>query len=620
MLIQVITLLPLSAALLSGYLVLVAVTAPHRRGPLTVLFVALNSAIVLWSSMYFLQLNMPNSIEPSIASAGSPEFFIFVLLTLGVAGAPTYWFLFAAAYARKHFWTQGIGLFLAHVPLVYTLLVAVTNPWHRLFVKSASEAGGFTYGPLALPHQIMTLVLVGTGIWLLVAALLRQRSAWAKWQAAMVAGACFVQLLGGVLWSTRDSTGIPLTINPTPILFAFLSLLLAYLVLKGGLADIVPIAALQALRTMSDAVIILDENGMVAIHNPAADVLFPKLESGAFVCEALSELCEAIGDPVELESDHVEIELPLGRATYWTRVRRTRGRHNLPIGHTVLLSDITELRTARMELAELNERLGLHVIALEKAQAESQQRSAALEEANHQLREATQAKSRFLANMSHELRTPLNSIIGFTGTMLQGMTGQLNEEQVRQLGMVNDSGKHLLRLINDILDLAKIEAGTQQISTEPVRIDELVRSATAKAEPLVFQKGLELRVLLLDDLPVIVTDRLRAEQVLLNLLGNAVKFTERGTITLSVAVRERFIEIAISDTGIGIPKDKLGRVFEPFEQVVHDVGGKPNGTGLGLSISRDLAIALGGSLRAESVVGQGSQFTLLLPLSGRLID
>jgi len=226
---------------------------------------------------------------------------------------------------------------------------------------------------------------------------------------------------------------------------------------------------------------------------------------------------------------------------------------------------------------------------------------------------ADRLKSAFLATMSHELRTPLNSIIGFTGILLQEMVGPLNPEQKKQMGMVRTSSNHLLELINDVLDLSKIEAGQLQVAHEPVDLKAAALKVTESLRPLAQKKGLALHCEVPGALGLLVSDRRRVEQILTNLMGNAIKFTEKGEVTLRVAPAGQDMRIDVTDTGIGIDRADLERLFQPFFQIDTGLTRKYGGTGLGLSICKRLTELLGGRIWAESAPGQGSTFTFLLP-------
>ncbi len=242
--------------------------------------------------------------------------------------------------------------------------------------------------------------------------------------------------------------------------------------------------------------------------------------------------------------------------------------------------------------------------------------AAVLEERTLRLAEASAAKTRFLQSMSHELRTPLNSIIGFSSVMLQGLTGGVSDEQRRQLEMINNSGSHLLALVSDILDLARIEAHELHLSFSPIDIDELVRDSVATVSAAAESKGLELVTRVSEPISTFISDPMRVRQILVNLLGNAVKFTDAGSVILAVRpFGDHAMEFSVKDTGRGIPEELGEEVFREFVQGDERSSTIQEGTGLGLAISRELASALGGTLTLESVPGDGSTLTLTLPLT-----
>jgi PAS domain S-box-containing protein len=248
-------------------------------------------------------------------------------------------------------------------------------------------------------------------------------------------------------------------------------------------------------------------------------------------------------------------------------------------------------------------------------------RTTELAEARDRAEAADRVKSAFLATMSHELRTPLNSIIGFTGILLQGLAGPLNSEQAKQLEMVRSSARHLLALINDVLDISKIEAGQLQITREPFDLRASITKVVGLVKPLAEKKGLALRAQLPPELGQNVSDPRRVEQILLNLLNNAIKFTEQGGVTLkaefvpdTIHTPRSALRITIADTGIGIKPEDLTKLFQPFQQIDTGLTRNHDGTGLGLAICRRLADLLGGEIHAESVWQQGSNFSFILPI------
>jgi len=283
----------------------------------------------------------------------------------------------------------------------------------------------------------------------------------------------------------------------------------------------------------------------------------------------------------------------------------------IPEGIFILSIDITERKLAEIELLKANNNL----------EAKVAERTRELEDALVQAESADRLKSAFLATMSHELRTPLNSIIGFTGILQQGLAGPINEEQFRQLGMVRNSSRHLLDLINDILDISKLEAGQLELQMGRFNLSESISQVLSMVQPLADEKALSLKLQLPDhQLGEILSDRRRIEQILINLLDNSIKFTDKGSVELGVEIvpasakTSDAIRFTVSDTGIGINPKDFDRLFKPFYQIDQGTSRQQKGTGLGLTISRQLARLLGGDITPSSSPGRGSQFSFEIPL------
>ena len=236
------------------------------------------------------------------------------------------------------------------------------------------------------------------------------------------------------------------------------------------------------------------------------------------------------------------------------------------------------------------------------------QANKALEAANERIRQETRYKSEFLSRMSHDLRTPMNAIIGYTRILLRRAKDVLDSRQIRNLENIQTSADNLLNLINEILDLSRIEAGRIDLKPEPVDVGRLVAECVASVEPLV-RPGVEL-VQEVEPLPAVTTDSDRVRRVVMNLLGNAVKFTEEGSITVSLKPVDQGCELSVADTGVGIPAEDLPYIFDEFRQVERRVGEKTEGTGLGLAIAARSVEMLGGTITAESEVGKGTTFTV----------
>ena len=275
------------------------------------------------------------------------------------------------------------------------------------------------------------------------------------------------------------------------------------------------------------------------------------------------------------------------------------------------------LEQQQVELEQTNSQLEEQAQTLELQRNDLERVSATLQLKARELEQASQYKSDFLANMSHELRTPLNSLLILSKLLGDNPTGNLSDDQIKFARTIESSGNDLLTLINDILDLSKIEAGHVEIQPAPVPLERLVGDIRQVFQPIADERKLDLEIEIAEGCPrSIETDRLRLEQVLKNLLSNALKFTERGSVALTVARADGDrLTFSVRDTGIGISQDQQARIFEAFHQADGTISRRYGGTGLGLSISRELTRLLGGSLDLESTPGQGSTFTLTVPVA-----
>jgi signal transduction histidine kinase len=237
-----------------------------------------------------------------------------------------------------------------------------------------------------------------------------------------------------------------------------------------------------------------------------------------------------------------------------------------------------------------------------------------IQEKSHQLEEASQHKSRFLANMSHELRTPLNAILGYTELIQDSVYGEPPEKMAAVLERISRNGKHLLGLINDVLDLSKIEAGQLVLALADYSIKDVVHGVYGAVETLAASKKLAFKVEMAANLPTGRGDERRLTQVLLNLVGNAIKFTDQGAITIKASAADGAYNVAVQDTGPGISKADQEKLFQEFQQADNSITKSKGGTGLGLAISKRIIEMHGGRIWVESQPGQGSTFSLTLPI------
>ena len=300
----------------------------------------------------------------------------------------------------------------------------------------------------------------------------------------------------------------------------------------------------------------------------------------------------------------------------------TTGRARLDIEHRIVLRNRTERWVHEVADIKRDEHGTPRGLAGTVHDVTDRRRLEAEREQRHRAETADRVKSAFLATMSHELRTPLNSIIGFTGIMLQGLTGPLNAEQLKQLDMVRGSARHLLALVNDVLDISKIEAGQLDVAQHRFDVRRSIIKVEGLVRPSAAAKGLTFDVEVASDVDTMVSDERRFEQILINLLSNAIKFTERGAVRLCADVvpaegtgASPSLRVRVRDTGIGIKRDDLATLFQPFRQLDSGLARQHDGTGLGLAICRRLATIMHGDIAVESESTQGSTFTLTLPLA-----
>lgn len=383
------------------------------------------------------------------------------------------------------------------------------------------------------------------------------------------------------------------------------------------------------LENVADPILVTDDRSNIILMNRQAEQLFalesaetkgkwPTVRATAvrandtrfttFVSDFTLGPDTARREQMSLVVPETSVELPVEVVS--GKVLNQRGE---PLAIVSVLHDLTEqaenerlYNELKMFSSQLEERIRAATADLEEQNARLQWQSRELEKANR-------LKSEFLASMSHELRTPINALIGYTSLLLEGIYGSINEQQSGALTRVQLAAQHLLALIADILDLAKIEAGRMPLHLEELRIREPIDEITAQIEPLVRKKGLAFEATVAPDTPVMLTDRVKIKQILLNLLSNAIKFTHHGTVSVDARPVGETVEIAVKDTGIGIKDQDRDAIWEDFRQVDQSITREFGGTGLGLSITRKLVDALGGEIRLDTEFGKGSTFTVVLP-------
>jgi PAS domain S-box-containing protein len=385
------------------------------------------------------------------------------------------------------------------------------------------------------------------------------------------------------------------------------------------------------LNSALDPILVTDPSGNIVLMNPPAERMFT-VEHGAGIGEAgrrvrandavftsfvsglyASQSLRWRGE-LSLVDPHTGATVPVEAIS-----GKVLSKHGEDTAVVTILHDLTEA----VEKQRLYEQVKRHSEELREkvreATAELAEQNELLRRQAFQLEQASAAKSQFLANVSHELRTPLNAIIGYTHLLLEGVSGEITRPQREKLGRLDSNARHLLSIINDLLDLARIESGKMPVQLERVVLQELIEEVMTEVEPLIDRTTLAVTQHISPEVPEIQTDRQKVKQIVLNLLSNALKFTPQGSVSIRLAydVENENICVAVADTGIGISEENQKTIFEAFQQADSSYARRQGGTGLGLTICRRLASILDGRIHMTSRLGEGSTFTLVLPRHAR---
>jgi PAS domain S-box-containing protein len=382
------------------------------------------------------------------------------------------------------------------------------------------------------------------------------------------------------------------------------------------------------LENVADPILVTDGRSNIILMNDQAEQLFYFVELDgrsrrelaavarnntkvmSFISEFASRGEDARREQMSLVHPGNGVELPVEVVS--GKVKDERGE---PIAIVSVLHDLTR-QVENERLYEALKRLNSELEGrIREATADLAEQNARLQWQSQEVERANRLKSEFLASMSHELRTPINALIGYSALLIDGVLGDVNPKQQDALTRGRAAAEHLLALINDILDLARIEAGKMPLHVQGVVVRDVILEVTSQVEPMVRKKQLDFTIDVESDCPDIFSDRTKIKQVLLNLLSNAVKFTSQGRVSITGRREEGGVRIDVVDTGIGIRPTDLQAIWEDFRQVDQSRTREFGGTGLGLSITRKLLERLGGSVTVESTYGSGSTFSVVLPLT-----
>jgi PAS domain S-box-containing protein len=565
-----------------------AVYAWRRRpAPSAVVFTVMMLTVAEWALGYALELGSTD-LEAQV--------FWARVEYVGIVSGPVTTLLLALVYTGREYWLAPRRLAMLAVVPILTVLLLWTNELHGLVWSSVRLTDGpfarldVSYGAWFLVHVAYSYLVMLIGMILIVQAFMRSARPY-RGQAAVLLVSWAVPLIGNALYITRISPFPYLDL--TPFAFTLAGLLWAWGLFHFRLLDILPVARGAIIESMRDAVIVLDARNRVVDLNPAAQRILQRT-AAEVIGQPAVQILAAHPDLIERYRDVAEArtEIALGdeaRCFYDLRISPLYDMQGLLTGRLIVLHDITDRKLVEQELYRAKE---------------------AAEVANR-------AKSTFLANMSHELRTPLTSILGYSELLQVRARIRGYDDFGADLDRIRSSGAHLLALINDILDLSKIEAGRIELYLESFDVPALVNYVASTVRPLFESNDNTLELRCLDTLGRMHADMTRVQQILFNLLSNAAKFTERGTITL-IVTRETvgdddWFSFQFIDTGIGMTVEQMQGLFKDFTQADASTTRKYGGTGLGLALSARFCQMMGGEIKVESEVGKGSLFTVRLP-------
>lgn len=550
-------------------------------------------AAAVWSFGYTLEL----------AADAIPVMTLWAKIEyIGIAATPVIWAIYAWHYTGQESWlTRRKILVLSAIPIT-TVLLVFTNEWHGLVWQTinAGELGNLVtfnpeYGWWFWIYISYAYLLLFVGSVILVRALWNMQEAYRSQIAVLLLAALspwisnFLFIAG---FASFDLTPLAFTISGGGFLLGMR---------RSNLFRIMPIARRVAVDNMADGLIVVDLESQIVDINPAAASLFdlpPEMIIGVSLQQFIQvrQFMEANPNVViqsqENDTLNIEIAAPVDGQEHWydLHISPLYDQRRQLRGRLIVLHDITQRKRVEQELTL----------------------------ARDQAMRTNKFKTEFVARVSHELRTPLNAILGYAEMLQEGMYGEISEKQKLPTGRIIKSAHFLTRQVNDLLDVSKLEAGKLNISLHPFSPAELLERVQGQISSLAQKKGLTLVMEVASDVPPLLSgDMSRLEQILLNLIGNALKFTKEGKVCTQIyRADSKHWGIKIQDTGQGIPEEVQEKIFEPFQQGYEtaSIGNLKSGTGLGLAIVKQLVGLMDGSIELQSTVEQGTTFTILFPL------
>ncbi|CAG0929968.1 two-component system, sensor histidine kinase [Thermoflexales bacterium] len=577
------SLLPLFTSLVGIVIATYAWRLRPKRGATALTL--LSVAATVWTLGYALEIAGADLLT---------KLFCAKVEYLGIATVPLCWLIFSLEYAGRDRWLTRRNLALISIIPLVTILLAFTTEAHGLIWSTFSLDGGNSSAPLLVSHGAwfwvywiygQLIVLAGTII--VIRTLLGAQQLYRS-QASLILIAALLPWVGNFLYVSGLNPIPPLDLTPFAFVLSAVAVTLG--LSRFRLISLTPIAQATVIESMNDGMFVIDAHDNLADLNPAAERLLG-ISAAQVIGQPVAAVFQAWPDLVGRYQhiDEIRDEIKLGNGTgrryYELRLSSLKNRRGELTGRVLLVRDITELIDARDRALE-----------------------------------ADRLKSELLARVSHELRTPLSAILGYAELLHDGSFGPLAEHQQVAVMEMMGSTQELTILVNELLDSAQLEAHALALRIRPFDPIEMLQRVENTLAVLAHNKGLELTTTASPDLPATLAgDESRLRQILINLIGNAIKFTESGFVRVHLyCVDEERWAMEVSDTGPGIPAGAQRLIFEPFRQVDGSVTREFRGTGLGLSIVKSLVALMGGSVKLESEVGQGSTFTITLPLQPRV--